>query len=197
MKKVLILIGFILLVGISVFAIQSQKQTVVVQSPPVTEANPQPSSTEIATPQPIQLESHFPFPAPRTKTADCSIQDNLPDSECTPGAVTATSKEELCKTAQKNPNVSEKLKNQVLAEYGISSKDAKKYVIDFLIGTELGGKTDIANLWPQPVVNPGLAEKDKVEAYLYKQVCAGQISLDEAQKTLATNWLQELQATQE
>ncbi len=54
---------------------------------------------------------------------------------------------------------------------------------------ELGGSNDISNLWPEPAnPQPGFHEKDKIENYLHAQVCSGAISLQEAQREIATNW---------
>jgi hypothetical protein len=59
-----------------------------------------------------------------------------------------------------------------------------------LISLELGGSNDIANLWPEAASpTPGFHQKDQVENYLHDQVCAGKISLSEAQEEIATNWL--------
>ncbi len=81
-------------------------------------------------------------------------------------------------------------KDQVYAEYGIASHTAGEYEVDHLVSLELGGSNDIANLWPEPASpRPGFHEKDKVENYLHDQVCAGKISLADAQYQIATNWL--------
>ncbi len=48
----------------------------------------------------------------------------------------------------------------------------------------------MANLWPEAAKpRPGYHEKDRVENFLHKQVCDGKMSLEEAQKQIATNWL--------
>jgi hypothetical protein len=64
------------------------------------------------------------------------------------------------------------------------------YELDHLISLELGGCTDcVANLWPEPYNIPmGAREKDKVENYLHKEVCNGEITLTEAQQEIATDW---------
>ncbi len=36
---------------------------------------------------------------------------------------------------------------------------------------------------------PGAHEKDKVENYLHRQVCGGQMTLAAAQKQIASDWL--------
>ena len=55
---------------------------------------------------------------------------------------------------------------------------------------EIGGSNDIANLWPEAAApRPGFHEKDQVENYLRAQVCAGTMGLAQAQRAIATNWL--------
>jgi hypothetical protein len=54
----------------------------------------------------------------------------------------------------------------------------------------------MANLWPQ--CSPGYAgwqgggfrDKDRFENYLHRQVCAGNLSLAEAQFQIGTDWFQ-------
>ena len=64
------------------------------------------------------------------------------------------------------------------------------YEEDHLISLELGGNpTDPKNLWPEPYAPvPGARQKDKVENYLKKQVCAGAMTLQEAQQTIVRDW---------
>ena len=46
------------------------------------------------------------------------------------------------------------------------------------------------NLWPEPYnPKPGAHEKDKVENYLKKQVCAGSMTLTDAQQRISTDWV--------
>jgi hypothetical protein len=57
--------------------------------------------------------------------------------------------------------------------------------VDDLISLELGGSNDIKNLWPQPYYpRPGAHEKDVLENWLHKQVCARNISIGRAQRRL-------------
>ncbi len=67
------------------------------------------------------------------------------------------------------------------------------YEEDHLISLELGGNpTDPANLWPEPytasIPDGGAKNKDAVENYLHKRVCAGQITLAQAQFEIAYDW---------
>ena len=129
----------------------------------------------------------------QTKTSGCMAHNALPDSACTPGAILATgTKDAICKPgyAKSVRNVPDSEKNQVYAEYGITSHAPGQYEVDHLVSLELGGSNDIANLWPELASpKPGFHEKDKVENYLHDQVCTGAISLQQAQAEIATNWL--------
>lgn len=121
-----------------------------------------------------------------------AILNNL---EITPGAVFATStKEVLCDKSFHTGtirSVSQKTKFLACEQYGITRADCngKTFEIDHLISLELGGSNDIKNLWPEPYnPQPGAKVKDVVENYLHKQVCKGNISLEDAQKEISTDW---------
>jgi hypothetical protein len=86
--------------------------------------------------------------------------------------------------------VPESEREQAYAEYGITSHQPGEYEVDHLVSLELGGSNDIANLWPEAAEpRPGFHEKDRVENYLHGQVCSGAMSLQEAQREIATDWL--------
>jgi hypothetical protein len=72
------------------------------------------------------------------------------------------------------------LKMRQMAEYGeVGSPTA--YQEDHLISLELGGDpTDPRNLWPEPY--PRASQVDRIENELNAQVCAGSLSLAEAQR---------------
>ncbi|MGI8550839.1 MAG: HNH endonuclease signature motif containing protein [Dehalococcoidia bacterium] len=129
----------------------------------------------------------------RTKTQSCVAGGALPDRGCTPGAIfTDATKERICVSGYSSSvrNVPVEVKNQVYAEYGIASHAAGQYEVDHLISLELGGSNDIANLWPEAASpRPGFHEKDRYENYAHDQVCSGQISLQEAQRRIAGDWL--------
>ena len=80
---------------------------------------------------------------------------------------------------------------KVYASYGIQSHTAGQYEVDHFVSLELGGSNDISNLWPEAASpQPGFHEKDRVENYLHDQVCNGQMTLQEVQRQIATNWLE-------
>jgi hypothetical protein len=79
----------------------------------------------------------------------------------------------------------------VYREYGIVERTTGEYEVDHLVPLEAGGSNDIANLFPEAAEpRPGFHEKDQVENYLHDQVCAGRMSLFDAQRAIATNWLE-------
>ena len=87
-------------------------------------------------------------------------------------------------------DVSTAEKNQVYAEYGITSHATGQYEVDHFISLELGGSNDLSNLWPEPAKpTPGFHEKDKVENYLHGQLCSGKITLVQAQQDISVRWL--------
>ena len=123
---------------------------------------------------------------------DCQVQDKLPDPTCTPGAVFPVTKEDICVKGYTSRvrHVTAKTKNLVYQEYGITSHVKGEYEVDHFIPLELGGSNDLKNLWPEAAEpRPGFHEKDKVENYLHRQVCAGLMPLEEAQKKIQNNWL--------
>jgi hypothetical protein len=87
-------------------------------------------------------------------------------------------------------NVSQSKKDHVYELYGIQ-KVPNQYEIDHLISLELGGTNSMRNLWPQAFFGePWNARvKDVLEHQLNRQVCDGKISLETAQKAIATDWI--------
>ncbi len=63
--------------------------------------------------------------------------------------------------------------------------------VDHLISLELGGSNDQSNLWPEPYQDEqwNAHVKDQLENFLHHEVCAGRISLKQAQKEISANWI--------
>jgi hypothetical protein len=129
----------------------------------------------------------------RTKTSGCVSSNALPDQACTPGAIMPDATvDKICQPGYSSTvrNVPASLKDEVYAEYGITSHQPGQYEVDHLVSLELGGSNDIANLWPEPAEpTPGFHQKDQVENYVHAQVCSGKLPLQQAQYEIATNWL--------
>jgi hypothetical protein len=83
-------------------------------------------------------------------------------------------------------HVTEVTKNKVYALYGIETRMKGEWVIDHIISLELGGDNNITNLYPQSTKDAH--EKDKVENLLHDKVCAGEMTLQQAQYDIARNW---------
>lgn len=126
----------------------------------------------------------------------------VPDPLITPGvARNDLSKADICKTKWGSDEryVTSKMKMQVFANYGLTGNDdpactpdihGRRCEIDHLISRELGGADDVNNLWPQAYGSKpwNATLKDKLENRLHKEVCAGNISLEKAQKEISEDW---------
>ena len=132
------------------------------------------------------------LPPEATKSSGCTPDGTNPDPVCTPGAVMGISVDVVCNSSTKGRRaVTTAMKNQVFADYSVSSHPSGAFEVDHFIPLELGGSNDIANLWPEPASpTPGFHEKDKVETALHNEVCkAHTMTLEEAQRVIATNWV--------
>ncbi len=176
--------------------------------PPFTTVFPQAKALVTAMPNPSQIGTWVapgvgqgsPLPSggvqplgQRTKSAGCISTNGLPDSQCTPGAIFPDATvQQICTPGYSSSvrNVPQSVKDEVYAEYGITSHAPGQYEVDHLVSLELGGSNDIANLWPEPAdPRPGFHEKDQVENYLHDQVCSGAMPLQQAQSLIAHDWL--------
>lgn len=111
---------------------------------------------------------------------------DMPDAKLTPGVSADIDKKQICATAwgKDERHVDEAVKRKVYAAYGFDGPQDKRCPceIDHYISRELGGADDIRNLWPQPYNGPWNAHmKDRVENALHKKLCAGTMSLEDAQ----------------
>jgi hypothetical protein len=132
-------------------------------------------------------------PLPRTKTSHCRAHSALPDTACTPGSVfSSVTANAVCTPGYSASvrNVPASEKRAVYAEYRIAKHRRGQYEVDHLISLELGGSNAVANLWPEAArPRPGFHEKDRLENVLHAEVCAGTLTLPEAQRLIATDWL--------
>jgi hypothetical protein len=73
-----------------------------------------------------------------------------------------------------NRNVTQEMKIQIAAHYGIPQSDWGNYEFDHLIPLAAGGSSSIDNVWPQPHGDPdGSNGKDRLEDQIYQQMKAG------------------------
>lgn len=127
---------------------------------------------------------------------------DLPNLALTPGAINLDVTQEniqftICvkgytKTIRPPAHFTNKLKKRQIRQYGYADRNPKHYEEDHLIALSIGGAPDDPrNLWPEPRISEWNADKkDRLEFVLYKMVCAQEISLAEAQHSMATNWIE-------
>jgi hypothetical protein len=128
--------------------------------------------------------------------AAAGAQSALPTISITPGVARPMTLTVICSTAwgKDARHVTLAMKKQVFAAYGIPYADHAQYEVDHLISRELGGADDVKNLWPEPWYiavdgkESGAHQKDRVENATHKAVCAGSISLEEAQAQIVKDW---------
>ena len=60
--------------------------------------------------------------------------------------------------------------------------------IDHIVSLELGGSSDIANLYPEKARPTRLPRQDKLENKLYDLVCDGTMTLRSVQRQITANW---------
>lgn len=119
----------------------------------------------------------------------------MPNPQLTPGAIRTSNAAEICAASFRTKpfrHTTQATKAQVYKEYNVEPN--KGYCtggceVDHLIPLELGGLDDIKDLWPQPSQpKPAFHEKDKLENWLHKQVCSGNMNLVDAQIAISHNW---------
>jgi hypothetical protein len=132
-----------------------------------------------------------------------AFAQQLPQAKLTPGATTDAGTAQLCSSNFHTRDVrlvTDAMKRQVFSSYKIkcspvmTAKAAgvqacSSFEVDHLISLELGGANDVKNLWPQPIAEA--RHKDVLENWLHAQVCAGALTLKDAQHRIATNWVAE------
>ena len=151
------------------------------------------TATSPAAPAPARTTSR-PKPAPSPSgTLRWHAQMAFPDSKLTPGEIfPGVTAAQVCVSgwAEAHRNVTEEVRHQVFAEYGLLYGVHGSSEVDHLIPLELGGSNDIRNLWPEPQggSQPGYPSKDRLENRLHQLFCGGSVALATAQHAIATNW---------
>ena len=67
-----------------------------------------------------------------------------------------------------------------------TAKQRRRLTLDLLVPAQLGGTTDLANVWPLP--RRDAATKDAAELSVLAHVCKGEVPLADAQRWFATDW---------
>ncbi len=150
--------------------------------------------------------AHLVYAAQARYASDAGLA--LPDKKLTPGAVDPlavadlSGKRHLVRGIERNVCAKDfrtgpiragirnfaGLKKKACAEYSVAQCD-KSVEGDHLISLEIGGCPDcLANLWPQPMEQARIKDR-QVEDKLPRLVCAGKLTLSEAQKCIAGDWV--------
>ncbi|CAB4877583.1 unannotated protein [freshwater metagenome] len=132
--------------------------------------------------------------APWRRRYNCRVRGTLPDGDCTPGTRFAlATKRRVCTSgyARQVRNVPAAVKRRVYAMYGMRAGfNGVNGQLDHLVSLELGGTNSMANLWPQAASRYfGAKQKDRLENRLHDEVCSGTISLRQAQREEARDWV--------
>ena len=152
---------------------------------------------------------------PPGKTCSVRLINNipLPDPACTPGAVNPTVTTEVLQNPSfrticvRSQTTTEAQKASTYQFYGIphppqNTGANQTCELDHLISLELGGADTLDNIWPQCGPNDVtlsqryFKQKDSVENFLAKQVREGKMTLEDAQRGIASDWTQFLAASE-
>ena len=128
---------------------------------------------------------------------------SLPDPAMTPGAVNPavtqkTIGETICvrgwtRTVRPPEDYTYDLKRRQIRAYGYADRRLRDYEEDHLVSLELRGSPDDSrNLGPEPHHTAdgwGSYRKDELENALKRLVCSGRVSLTDAQRAIATDWI--------
>jgi hypothetical protein len=132
----------------------------------------------------VQVKGGSWTPDPARKTEACRRQRHgrLADPGCTPGAIdTSIDRSRLCGPTPRRLHGSAPLAHSVRRGYsGVSGP------VEFLISPMIGGSATRANMWP---IRPqDVGRYRRAERRLRGRVCAGQVTLREAQYAMSKNW---------
>ena len=135
----------------------------------------------------------------------------VPDPHCTPGGIDPTVTADVLRNPAwrtaciRDCAVSEADKHVAYRWYSLrtprkNSGARQVCELDHLVPLELGGADGLGNIWPQCGPSRTILEnryfkvKDRVENYLADEVKAGKMPLDAAQRGIAADWTQYLDA---
>jgi hypothetical protein len=146
------------------------------------------TSTKTQAPQPSPPHSKV---EPRPAVARAGDAWLYPDPALTPGAIMpGVTAADVCTPyyTKRVRSVSSSERDQVYRNYKTANV-SKKHELGHFISLELGGSNSPSNLWPESYEpRPGAHEKDRVENFLHREVCSGQMTLEEAQRKIVTDW---------
>lgn len=158
--------------------------------------------------------SYFqPWQEPQDGSCRALIRNGypIPDPRCTPGGINPT----VTLSVMRDPawrtrcirdcEESQSSKHAAYRWYQLQSpqhNSGRNQVceLDHLVPLELGGADGMGNIWPEcgpdgaPLADRNFKIKDRVENYLADEVKSGRMPLDAAQRGIAEDWTQYLDA---
>lgn len=163
-----------------------------VAAPPISPVSNAQGSSPLVQRQGPEAQPSGVVPLVETTHLGCEARGGLPDPRCTPGAVMKVDLEVVCHESTKGRrHVDASVHHRAFTDYGLPFPQPRgAFEVDHLIPLELGGDNTIENIWAEAAEpRPGFHEKDRVENYLHRKVCGGGMTLAEAQRLIATDWL--------
>jgi len=129
-------------------------------------------------------QDYLPLPDPSCQPGDLNpdvTQDTIDSTICVSGWTA---------TVRPSSSYTTALKKMQIVEYGYTDTSTSDYEEDHFVPLELGGspKSEL-NLWPEPEYGTKTAaNKDTVENKLKRAVCAGTVTLTDAQDAIMSDW---------
>jgi hypothetical protein len=166
-------------------------------------ANPEKGSADAAQVPLIAPASPPVSPAAKTTEAPPANQADLPCIETTHGCISEnpdvtqeTIERTICvsgytKTVRPSTSYTKGVKRKLLREAGIDESLTGQYELDHIIPLAVGGHPrKLSNLMLQPWYGEkGAHKKDGLERRLQGMVCRGDLSLLDAQRCIAEDWV--------
>src|ERR1700722_1878378 len=140
----------------------------------------------------LAIRLHRPANFSPTISASLGHWDE-PNRRLTPGATIPVTRSEVCSEAETKsaPAIPVSLARKVFELYGVTPPRPDAYEVDYLITPQLGGATDIRNLWPEPYQETewNAHIKDQLEDRLHEMVCRGDVDQATAQRDISIDWI--------
>ena len=140
----------------------------------------------------VEWQKREPVTRRERSLAAGDLAISTPNTVLTPGATILLGRSTVCSQANvKNKDVPASIQRLVFEEYGLAKVQPRSYEVDYLVTPALGGSDDIRNLWPHSYSGLWNARvKDALEDRLREMVCDGRLDLSDAQREIASNWIE-------
>jgi hypothetical protein len=129
-----------------------------------------------------------------TLSCAADLSDSLPNKSLTPGSSDPkVTLNDICIDvgSKPAPKITYDTKKWVLKRYKIPANKWSEYAVVRLIPLDLGGGSNVRNLWPQKINSTWNSKKKKaLTDQLVHLVCFGQITLKDARKEITGNWIE-------